>query len=72
MKVSKRLRWVAMGDTSFFDKWPDWALNRWPSRTLQRALCFVGGHEPIRDQCNIPEHDYCAWCQKTMPGAAEP
>lgn len=39
---------------------------------LQRATCGVFGHEPIRDQCGRPEHDACAWCRRSMPGAAAP
>lgn len=35
-----------------------------------RALCLIYGHEAIPDQCNKPEHDLCAYCQKPMPGTA--
>jgi len=34
---------------------------------LARRLCAVLGHEPVPDQCNKPEHDYCVWCGKRMP-----
>jgi hypothetical protein len=35
-----------------------------------RELCDVTGHAPERDQCGIPEHDFCMWCQTRLPGAA--
>lgn len=34
---------------------------------LQRIVCFISGHTPVRDQCMKPEHDYCLWCTKSMP-----
>ena len=34
---------------------------------LQRLLCVVFGHDPIRDECGLPEHDYCGWCLKPTP-----
>jgi hypothetical protein len=37
----------------------------------RKALCFLFGHYPIADQCNIPDHDYCAWCNARTPGMAE-
>lgn len=36
----------------------------------QKALCLVLSHVPINDQCCIPEHDFCAYCGKSMPGKA--
>jgi hypothetical protein len=33
-------------------------------------LCEIAGHEPIHDQCGIPEHDLCMWCSKSMPNMA--
>lgn len=30
-------------------------------------LCRVYGHKPERDQCGIPEHDFCFYCKKRMP-----
>lgn len=38
---------------------------------IERAssdLCEIAGHEPTRDQCGMPEHDFCVWCNKAMPG----
>jgi len=37
---------------------------------LAPALRLLARHEPIRDQCNRPEHDFCIWCRKLMPGMA--
>jgi hypothetical protein len=62
------------------DWWWD-RLERWVSvstleridmvvQALQRPLCWLLGHQPERDQCNLPEHDYCLFCQKSMPGQA--
>ena len=45
----------------------------WPyyvTECAQRVLCLGLGHVPINDQCCNPEHDFCAYCGKTMPGAA--
>jgi hypothetical protein len=33
------------------------------------ACEFVGAHEPERDQCGIPAHDYCVWCGTSTPNA---
>ena len=35
------------------------------------VMCEQLGHEPVPDQCGIPEHDYCMWCQYPTPGRAE-
>ncbi|HEY6018638.1 MAG TPA: hypothetical protein VIY48_01745 [Candidatus Paceibacterota bacterium] len=43
--------------------WAPW----WLEGLLQKTLCFLTGHTPERDQCGIPDHDYCLWCQKSMP-----
>jgi len=34
------------------------------------ALCRVFGHEPVADQCDKPEHDFCVQCMTPMPGLA--
>jgi hypothetical protein len=33
---------------------------------------FVGAHQPERDQCGIPAHDFCLWCGKSMPNSWRP
>lgn len=35
-----------------------------------QALCQIAGHEPVPDQCGIPDHDLCVWCQTRTPGQA--
>ena len=35
-----------------------------------RICCAIWGHQPERDQCGIPDHDFCLWCLRRMPGAA--
>lgn len=37
---------------------------------LSRALCRVFGHQPMMDQCMIPDHDYCWCCNQRTPGQA--
>lgn len=70
MKIPTRVRWFASGDAHSQRNWPDWLLDRWPDRLLQKGLCLLGGHAPIADQCNRPEHDHCAWCHESMPNQA--
>ena len=38
---------------------------------LPKILCKHLGHQPIADQCNKPEHDYCGRCGESTPGQAE-
>jgi hypothetical protein len=33
-------------------------------------LCRLFGHKAIGDQCGIPEHDFCVWCDRSLPGQA--
>ncbi len=34
------------------------------------CLCRWFGHEPVADQCDKPEHDFCVHCLTPMPGLA--
>jgi hypothetical protein len=43
----------------------------WLNTAGQWVTCRVAGHEPERDQCGRPEHDFCLWCNKSMPHAAD-
>ncbi|WP_020525870.1 hypothetical protein [Catelliglobosispora koreensis] len=52
-----------------WDGTPDW-LPGWLRDTAARIACLICGHEAIADQCCNPEHDFCAWCQKSMPHQA--
>ena len=45
-------------------------LVNWLTEPVSRALCAKYGHLPERDHCGLPEHDFCLWCNKRMPGAA--
>ena len=45
-----------------------WFLMEHGSLRGNYALCLIVGHSPIADQCGIPDHDYCAYCMKVMPG----
>ena len=68
-----RLHWVP---DRLYNRWdgkvPDWLLYSGWADWWWRAVCLIWSHSPICDQCNLPEHDYCAWCGKPMPGAAHP
>lgn len=35
-----------------------------------RIRCLMRGHDPTLESCHKPEHDYCIWCWKSMPGMA--
>jgi hypothetical protein len=56
------------------DDWPiserfDYPSTR-PFGATQRFLCRLFGHDPIRDQCGIPEHDFCVFCHASTPRQA--
>jgi len=53
------------------EKAPDWTPT-WFLAALDKLGCLLAGHEPERDQCGRPDHDFCLWCMKSMPNAAEP
>lgn len=33
---------------------------------FKELLCEFNGHNFVPDQCNIPEHDFCCRCGKTV------
>lgn len=35
-----------------------------------RIRCLIRGHYPTLESCHKPEHDYCIWCWRLMPGQA--
>lgn len=57
------------------DRFPDWLLGSraydWARGWIARVECALNGHKPVRDQCGMPDHDFCVFCLKSMPGAAE-
>lgn len=60
------LHWWACGD-ELPDNTPDWLLDRWPNRLLNRLVCRIWGH--------VTEHDlvsYCIWCLRTVERARPP
>lgn len=61
-KALKVRRWI------LFKEW----LPQWLQAGTQRILCLVAGHDPTHDQCENPEHDFCLWCDKSMPGKGGP
>jgi len=67
-----KLRWWLSNDMYEFNG-PDWMLDfmgRFIEEPGLKLLCKLFSHSPVVDMCNMPEHDYCAWCRKSMPGAA--
>ena len=48
-----------------------WTVRGWLEIAGQKALCLAFGHQPIPDQCALPEHDYCGCCRKPMPARAD-
>lgn len=46
----------------------------WYDETIEKPvlalICEVDGHDAVADQCNKPDHDYCAICNISMPGQA--
>lgn len=46
----------------------DMPLLGWLHNPVQGVLCRLAGHQPVEDACRIPDHDYCAWCGRSMPG----
>jgi hypothetical protein len=62
--------WIDKVTDRVSDKWPkapDWiyAFNE------KTYLCWLLGHYPGLDNCTKPEHDFCLFCHKLMPGQAE-
>jgi len=37
------------------------------TQALQDFWCREAGHTYERDQCNLPEHDYCIVCMRSTP-----
>jgi hypothetical protein len=46
----------------------DWT-EEYVARPGQWLLCRLFGHIPTTE-CPYPDHDYCLWCRKSMPGMA--
>lgn len=64
-----------------YGTWEDWLFSHVPERVIDSWLgefmfldwlhpvfCSLIGHEPITDQCGMRAHDFCAYCNKPMPG----
>ena len=54
-----------------YDQSPEW-IPEWIIKAILAVTCFIWGHEPERDMCNHPEHDFCVWCLKSMPNSWTP
>jgi len=55
------LHWLAAGD-ELPRRTPDFILNRWPDKLLQRLACRITGHTW---EYHRPGFRYCIWCQHT-------
>lgn len=53
-----------------WDGKPEWLTLQLWDWNVGRALCWIAGHEPICAHCGHPDHDYCAFCNGSMPGQA--
>ena len=58
--MRKKINWWLWNDT------PDWFADHFGYQ-IESVLCFFYGHNPIPDQCGMPEHDLCVFCNKLMP-----
>lgn len=43
----------------------------WFEDRIHATICALFGHSPERDQCNMPEHDFCRWCNASTPNQAK-
>jgi hypothetical protein len=69
--LRQRIFWrLEVIDDWLMDRVPERVWLAFPTAQLNRLACALLGHAPIPDQCDKPEHDYCAYCSKQMPGAA--
>lgn len=46
-----------------------WEWQEKVEKSIAWLGCGMFGHYPIAD-CHIPEHDFCCYCRKSMPGQA--
>lgn len=74
--------WRARINLWLVDRQHDWWIDKGPfaevlgsaqilfvERPARWVLCRVFGHKAIAD-CPDPGHDFCVWCNRSMPGAA--
>lgn len=56
------LLWEGPSSWADNERWT--ALARWEkcAQPVLWLLCKLLGHQPIDDQCMMPEHRYCVWC----------
>lgn len=73
------MQWFWFTPDRIMNRMPEADWDRWEpvldalesaQEAIGNAVCSVVGHEPERDQCNLPEHDYCQWCRMRMPHGA--
>lgn len=57
----------ALGEDVWANKPDEW----WPDALidpLKQWWCEQVGHDPIPDNCGMPEHEYCIMCGAPTPG----
>lgn len=67
-KWAEAIRWFVIDEVIGRDDFPmdgseDDDHDRIESAVLD-TMCAIYGHEIIDDQCGIPEHRYCAYCNR--------
>lgn len=59
-----RLRWWWHDDSTFWERWPDWAatpLHHLMDGPVMRVVCWLdGGHVDS-------SYGHCIWCKRSMP-----
>ena len=61
---------IALEDRYDSDHWTN-NLAYWFEDKSREFFCWLAGtHSPVPDQCGIPSHDYCMWCNASTPNQA--
>lgn len=69
----KTWMWLTDGQYDLLVDWkvPDdnwaWKISDAIQWAGVKVLCAVFRHKPIADQCGMPEHDFCVFCNKPTP-----
>lgn len=55
-------------DSQVWQNMPD---EEWPEPLIKPIMawwCSKAGHDPMPDQCGMPNHEYCSVCGAITPG----
>lgn len=70
------MRWFWIETDQMMDRYPDsmtaayeplWDAIDTAQANIVAELCKLFGHEPERDHCLMPEHDFCHYCRARIP-----